>query len=254
MGLFSKKQIEIGEPFYIDMRIAEEQLPQEVTDHLKKQMWFMGYPESLSQWAIDTFGMSNDPNHRVIPQERDPAEVEKGKIIHPIHIPTELMDALIGRGDPENLILQFENWERTGCSLMEGWGGFLGFLMDKEGVTEKDFHALIVPDYTGESGIPGHDFYWYVILHPDQHNGLDYFVFARAPMLGQAQLGGYELAVAQTLELFNSGKAIPGLIKARRSSEGVHTRYYLPYEVVEATGWWVEEDEGIPSSIPKKAN
>ena len=43
MGLFGKKQIEIGEPFYIEMRIAEEQLPKEVIDHLKKQTWFMGY-------------------------------------------------------------------------------------------------------------------------------------------------------------------------------------------------------------------
>lgn len=252
MGFFKKKKHEIGEPIYIDMRIGE-QFPQEAIERLKKEVWFMFYPKLLSEWTTLTLLMKHNPDHRAVHSETDPAEVEIGKIIHPIFIPINLMDALVGRGDPENLIFQFKNWQRTALAPMEKWNSsFFGHLMEEEGVTEKDFYALIVPDYTGESGIPGHDLYWYVILHPKPYNGLEYCVYARGPMLGQGQLGGYELAVEQTLKIFNSGKAVPGLIKASISPDGVTTHYYLPYEVVEATGWWVEEDEGIPSSIPHR--
>jgi hypothetical protein len=70
-------------------------------------------------------------------------------------------------------------------------------------------------------------------------------------MLGKPTLGGYDLAVFETLELFNRGKAVPGLIKAFLKDDQIFVRYYLPLEVVEATGWWTEEEEGVPSTLPR---
>jgi hypothetical protein len=252
MGLFSKQPPEIGDPVYIDMRIADEQLPEEVLKQLKGQMWFMGYPEKLSDWAITSLGIENHPSIQLRTQDADPATIVPGKTVHPIHIGQELMDALVGKGDPENLIFEFENWQLAGCQIMKDEViGLLGHLMEKAGVTEKEFSALIVPDYSGASGVPGHDFYWYLILHPEPINDLEYIVYGKAPMLGQPVLGGYEIAVRETLKIFNSGKAIPGLIKVSLGENMLYTDYYLPYEVVEASGWWADEQEGVPSSMPR---
>jgi hypothetical protein len=127
----------------------------------------------------------------------------------------------------------------------------LQHLTEKEGLTKKEFHALIVPDYSGASGVPGHDFHWYLLLHPEPINNLDYIVYGRAPMLGQPGLGGYQAAANDTLAIFNLGKAIPGLIKVSLDEDMLYTDYYLPYEVVEATGWWGDEQEGVPTSMPR---
>jgi hypothetical protein len=253
MGLFSKKQPEIGGPVFIDMRISEEQLPEEVVSELRGQMWFMGFPEKLSDWAVISLGAENHPSIKLLPQDGDPSKEDPNKTIHPIHIPEELMDALVGKGDPNELLLDFEEWELTRCSLLnEDAIGLLGHLMEKDGVTERDFFALIVPDYTGASGVPGHDFHWYLLLHPEPFNNLDYIVYGRAPMLGQPGIFGYESAVKDTLAIFNSGKAVPGLIKVSLGDEMLYTDYYLPFEVVEATGWWADEQEGVASSLPRK--
>jgi hypothetical protein len=161
------------------------------------------------------------------------------------------MDAISSSKDHNNLVFEFKEWERTNCyPIREECIYVLGMVMEEEGVTERDFPALIVPDYSGASGVPGHDFHWYVLLYPKPINKMDYYIFGRAPMLGKPTLGGYDLAVFETLELFNSGKAIPGLLKAEVRNGEIHVRYYLPLEVVDATGWWTEEEEGIPSSLP----
>jgi hypothetical protein len=186
-----------------------------------------------------------------MPQDGQLSDIKKGKTVRPILIPKELMDALSGNGDPNKLVFEFKEWERTWCNAnSEDSLYFVAAVMEQEGVTEKDFPALIVPDYSGASGAPGHDFHWYVLLHPKPINNLDYFVYGLAPMLGKPTLGGYELAAAEALELFNSGKAIPGLIKAFIKDDNIIVRYYLPLEVVEATGWWMDEEEGVPSSFP----
>jgi hypothetical protein len=251
MGLFGKKQPDIGEPLYIDMRVAEEQLPEEILKELRGQMWFMGFPEKLSDWAITTLGMDNNPDRQILPQDANLESAAPGKTIHPIHIPTDLMDALVGKGDPDKLVLEFSEWELTRCQLLqEDAIGLIGHLMEKDGVTEKDFYALIVPDYTGASGIPGHDFHWYLMLHPEPFNNLDYIVYGKAPMLGQPTLGGYQTAVKDALAIFNSGKAVPGLVKVSSGDGMIYTDYYLPFEVVEATGWWADEQEGVASSLP----
>lgn len=251
MGLFDKKKPDIGDPIYTDMRIAEEQLPAEVVEELKKQMWFMGYPDKLSEWAVTTLGIENDPKVQMMPQEGQPSDVKRGKTVRPILIPRDLLNALATNEDPLNLVLEFKEWEKTDCNVTGQYCfHFLAEIMEKEGVTERDFPALIVPDYSGASGAPGHDFFWYVPFYPKPINNLDYFIYGRAPMLGKPTLGGYDLAVFETLELFNSGKAIPGLIKAVIRGDEIHVRYYLPLEVVDATGWWTEEEEGVPSAIP----
>lgn len=252
MGLFDKKQPKIGDPIFIDMTIPEEQLPNELVAELRGQMWFMGYPEKISDWAITTLGIHNHPSIQMLPQDADPAMLDPDKVIHPIHIPTDLMDALVGKGDPKKLLLEFDAWELTMCQLLkEDAIGLLQHLMEKEGRTEKEFYVLLVPDYSGASGAPGHDFYWYLLLHPEPINGLDYIVYGKAPMLGQPGFGGYETAVRDTLAIFNSGKAIPGLIRVSLDEDMLYTDYYLPYEVVEATGWWADEQEGVPSSMPR---
>ena len=251
MGLFGNKKPDVGDPIYTDMRIAEKQLPSGVIEQLQNQMWFMSYPDNLSEWAISTLGIDNDPKVQLMPQDGQLSEIKKGKTVRPILIPKELMDALSGNGDPNKLVFEFKEWERTWCNAnSEDSLYFVAAVMEQEGVTEKDFPALIVPDYSGASGAPGHDFHWYVLLHPKPINDLDYFVYGRAPMLGKPTLGGYELAAAEALELFNSGKAIPGLIKAFIKNDNIIVRYYLPLEVVEATGWWMDEEEGVPSSFP----
>jgi hypothetical protein len=252
MGLFDRKKPDIGDPIYTDMRIAEEQLPAEVVEHLEKQMWFMGYPDKLSEWAVTTLGIDNDPKVQMMPQEGQTSDVKRGKTVRPILIPRDLLNALATNEDPHNLVLEFKEWEKTVCNVTGQYCfHFLAEIMEKEGVTERDFPALIVPDYSGASGAPGHDFYWYVPFYPKPINNLDYFIYGRAPMLGKPTLGGYDLAVFETLELFNSGKAVPGLIKAVIRDDQIHVRYYLPLEVVDATGWWTEEEEGIPSSLPR---
>jgi hypothetical protein len=251
MGLFGNKKPDVGDPIYTDMRIAEKQLPAGVIEQLQNQMWFMSYPDNLSEWAISTLGIDSHPNQQLMPQDGQLSDIKKGKTVRPILIPKELMDALSGNGDPNKLVFEFKEWERTWCNAnSEDSLYFVAAVMEQEGVTEKDFPALIVPDYSGASGAPGHDFHWYVLLHPKPINNLDYFVYGLAPMLGKPTLGGYELAAAEALELFNSGKAIPGLIKAFIKDDNIIVRYYLPLEVVEATGWWMDEEEGVPSSLP----
>ena len=252
MGLFSKKQPKIGDPIFTDMRIAEEQLPTEVRQYLDEQIWFMGYPDKLSEWAVSTLGIDDDPKVQIMPQEGQRSDVKRGKTVRPILIPSDLLRALATNEDPHNLVFEFKEWERTRCNVTgQHCFQFLAEIMEKEGVTERDFPALIVPDYSGASGAPGHDFHWYVPFHPTPINNLDYFIYGRAPMLGKPTLGGYELAVFDTLELFNSGKAIPGLLKASIKDDQIFVLYYLPLEVVEATGWWTEEEEGVPSSMPR---
>jgi hypothetical protein len=187
----------------------------------------------------------------MMPQEGQPSDVKRGKTVRPILIPGDLLRALTTNEDPHNLVLEFKEWEKTECNVTGQYCfHFLAEIMEKEGVTERDFPALIVPDYSGASGAPGHDFFWYVPFYPKPINNLNYFIYGRAPMLGKPTLGGYELAVFETLALFNSGKAVPGLIKAVIRDDQIHVRYYLPLEVVDATGWWTEEEEGIPSSLP----
>ncbi len=252
MGLFSKKQPKIGDPIFIDMSIPDEQLPEEVLAQLRGQMWFMGYPEKLSDWAITTLGIHNHPSIQILPQDASPENIDLDKTIHPIHIPLDLMDALVGKGDPGKLLIEFEEWNLTMCQLLnEDAIGLMRYLTEKDGSTERDFFALIVPDYSGASGVPGHDFHWYLLLHPEPINNLDYIVYGRAPMMGQAGLGGYQNAVNDTLAIFNSGKAIPGLIKVSLDGDTLYTDYYLPHEVVEATGWWADEQEGVQSSMPR---
>ena len=257
MGLFSKKKPEIGPPVFTDMRIAPRQLPPEMDEQLRSKGALFLQPEKLSAWALDTLLAENDPDVSILPQDADPGAHQLKKMVSQIQIPLELMDALVGNGDPEGLVLDFDTWERTILRPLEFEDGatktgFLGFLTDGMGLSERDFHALIVPDYTGKSGAPGQHFNWYVILHPQPHNGLDYIVFGDCPPIGLSGYAGYDQGLELTGEIFNRGKAIPGLVKVFRTEEGTVTRYYLPREVVEATGWWAEEVEGIPSSLPNK--
>jgi len=251
MGLFSKKMPEIGDPIFIDMRIAPEQLPDDIRTFLKGQMWFWGFPEKLSSWAIKSLGKHNDPNEQIVTQDRDPGTVQPKKTIRPICIPRNVMDALAGNGDPEGLLLNFKTWQRTGCVVDDlSVIGFLGGLVEKKNLKSADFPALIVPDYSGEHNSPGSDYFWLVSLYPEPHNNLEYITLGRGLMLSHPAYGGYMTAVENSLKLFNQGKAIPGLVRISLQEDGVHSVYYAPQEVVEATGWWVEDDEGVPSTLP----
>lgn len=251
MGLFSKKMPEIGDPIFIDMRIAPEQLPDDIRTFLKGQMWFWGFPEKLSSWAIKSLGKHNDPNEQIVTQDRDPGTVQPKKTIRPICIPRNVMDALAGNGDPEGLLLNFKTWQRTSCVVDDlSIIGFLGSLVEKKNLKSADFPALIVPDYSGEHNSPGSDYFWLVSLYPEPHNNLEYITLGRGLMLSHPAYGGYMTAVENSLKLFNQGKAIPGLVRISLQEDGVHSVYYAPQEVVEATGWWVEDDEGVPSTLP----
>jgi len=142
MGLFSKKQPEIGDPIFTDMRIAEEQLPSEIRQYLNEQMWFMGYPDKLSEWAVSTLGIDNDPKVQIMPQEGQRSDVKRGKTVRPILIPSDLLKALATNEDPHNLVFEFKEWERTRCNVMGQYCfHFLAEVMEKEGVTERDFPA-----------------------------------------------------------------------------------------------------------------
>jgi hypothetical protein len=257
MSLFGKKMPELVAPTFTDMRIAQNQHPPETVAALNKMGILMFQPDQLSQWAVSTLLMHDDKDLTILPQDAGVKEFKGKKSLSQIHIPLNLMDALIGKGDPDNLLFQFDTWERTRLRVLafedgEAKSGLLGFFMEEFGLQEKDFPALIVPDYTGKNGPPGEHFNWYVLLHPHPYNGLDYIVFGEAPQLAQPVLGGVDKALIDTGKIFNLGKAIPGLVKVIRTEEGIRTRYYLPLEVVEATGWWAEEAEGIPSSLPHK--
>ncbi len=253
MGLFSKKMPEIGAPIFIDMRIAPEQLPDEVRNHLEGQMWFMGFPKKLSTWAIETLAKHNDPDEQIVTQDRDPGTVQPKKLIRPICIPRNVMDALAGNGDPEGLLLNFKTWQRTGCVVEDlSIIGFLGNLVEKKNLKSADFPALIVPDYSGEHGAPGSDYLWLVLLHPEPQMNLEYITIGRGMMLMHPEIGGYMTAVENSLKLFNQGKSIPGLVRISLQEDGYHSVYYAPKEVVEATGWWVEDEEHVPSTLQRK--
>ena len=117
MGLFSKKQPEIGDPIFTDMRIAEEQLPTELRQYLDEQIWFMGYPDKLSEWAVSTLGIDDDPKVQIMPQEGQRSDVKRGKTVRPILIPSDLLRALATNEDPHNLVFEFKEWERTRCNV-----------------------------------------------------------------------------------------------------------------------------------------
>ncbi len=255
MGLFGNKKPEFGPPVFINMKLAKEQLPADVDEQIRAQGALMLQPKELSQWAISTLFIEGNESIVILPQDAGPNSYKVKKTISQIQIPVELLDALTGAGDPLGLVYEFDTWERTLLRALEfddgkSKVGFLGFLMDEMGAKEMDFPALIVPDYSGKLGAPGEHFNWYVILHPKPYNGLDYVVFGECPPLAQPVYGGVDLALIDSGKIFNQGKAIPGLVKVFDTEEGIRTRYYLPREVVEATGWWADEVEGIPSSLP----
>ena len=87
MGLFGNKKPDVGDPIYTDMRIAEKQLPSGVIEQLQNQMWFMSYPDNLSEWAISTLGIDNDPKQQLMPQDGQLSDIKKGKTVRPILIP-----------------------------------------------------------------------------------------------------------------------------------------------------------------------
>jgi hypothetical protein len=248
MGLFSKKLPEFGEPVFVDMRIADEQLPAEVLDALEGQMWFMGFPEKLSSWAIETIGISNHPDIQIFPLEKDINSLDPKKKAHPIKIEERLLQQISGVSSERDLILDFDEWQRAEVIPFEA-APLLAHLMQQEGVTEKSFKALLVPDYSGQAGPPGHEFIWYLILHPEDFNGLSYVLFGHGPMLSHPSFGGYDVAVRETLKIVNTGKAVPGLINVSLDGDYINTDCYLPTEVVAATGWWAEEVEGVPDTL-----
>ena len=256
MSLFSKKKLPPRvAPTFTDMRIAQEQLPAETLAALTEEGILFLQPKKLSQWALSTLLMHDDKELTILPQDAGAKEFKGKKYISQIHIPINLMDALIGRGDPDNLLLHFNTWELTRLRVLDfengdDKSGLLGFLMEEQGVQEKDFPALVVPDYTGKNGPPGEHFNLYVLLHPQPYNGLDYIVLGEFPPLAQPVLHGIDKALIETGKIFNRGKAVPALVRVIRGEKGTRSRFYLPREVVEATGWWGDEVEGIPSSLP----
>jgi hypothetical protein len=252
MGLFDKKLPDFGEPVLVDMRIADEQLPAEVLDALKGQMWFMGFPEKLSSWAIDTLGVSNHPDVQIFYLERDINSLDPKKKAFPVEIEPNLLAQISGVSKERDLLLDFDEWQRAAVIEFEV-KALLAILMEREGVTEKTFHALLVPDYSGQAGPPGHEFIWLLILHPEDYNELSYVLFGHGPMLTHPSFGGYDIAVRETLAIVNAGKAVPGLIKVKLDGDYIETDCYLPTEVVEAAGWWPEEVEGIPDNFPRSS-
>jgi hypothetical protein len=255
MGLFNKKLPALVAPTYTDMRIAQEQLPEETLGALTKMGILFLQPKNLSQWALSTLLMHDDKELTILPQDAGASEFKGKKSLSQIHIPLNLMDALIGKGDPDNLLLHFDTWERTLLRVLDfedgsDKSGLLGFLMEEQGVQERDFPALVVPDYSGKNGPPGEHCHLYVLLHPHPYNGLDYMVLGEFPPLAQPVLGGIDKALIEAGKIFNLGKAIPGLVLVITCEEGTRSRFYIPREVVEATGWWGDEVEGIPSSLP----
>jgi hypothetical protein len=256
MALFGKKMPTLVDPTFIDMRLAENQLPPETRAALTKIGILFLQPEKLSQWAISTLLMHDDKEITILPQDAGVDEFKGKKALSQVHMPNNLKDALTGNGDPEELLLDFERWERTVLKVLtfpdgEDKAGLLGHFADEAGADEMDFSALLVPDYTGKDGAPGEIFHLYVLL-PQPVNGLDYIVFGSCAPLAQPIFGGVDKALLETGELVNRGKAIPGLVKTISSEQGRRYRFYLPREVVEATGWWAEEVEGIPSELPNK--
>lgn len=257
MGLFSKKQPELAAPTYVDMRISPEQMPSEVDAQIRQMGALFLQPDKFSKWALDTMLMGNDKKVGILPQDADPSEYAGKNLISQILIPPPLMDALIGKGDPEGLLMKFTHWERTALKVLTfedgaDKAGLLAFLMDEKGIQERDFPALLVPDYTGKHGAPGEVVNLYVLLHPEPYNGLDYIVFGLFPPLAQPGLDGVSKALHEASTLFNQGKAIPGLVKIKLSGEFLKSHFYLPREVVEATGWWADETPDVPSSLPHK--
>lgn len=258
MGLFGKKMPTLVDPTFIDMRLAENQIPPETLGALTKMGILFLQPEKLSQWAVSTLLMHDDKEVTILPQDAGVDEFKGKKTLSQIQIPNELKNALLGNGDPENLLLKFNTWERTVMKVLSfpdgsDKAGLLGHFADEAGAEEMDFPALLVPDYTGKDGAPGEVFHLYVLL-PQPFNGLDYIVFGKCAPLAQPILGGVDKALLETGELVNRGKAIPGLVKTIAGAEGRRYRFYLPKEVVEATGWWAEEVEGIPSELPYNSN
>jgi hypothetical protein len=255
MGLFNKKLPDLVAPTFTDMRIAEEQLPPELVVELNKKGLLFLQPKKLSQWALNTLLTHDNDDPIILPQDAGAKEFKGKKSLSQIHIPINLMDALIGKGDPENLLLRFDAWELTRLRVLDfedgaDKSGLLGYLMEEQGVQERDFPAIVVPDYTGKNGPPGEHFNLYVLLYPHPHNGLDYMVIGEFPPLAQPVYGGVDLALIDTGKIFNRGKAIPGLVRVIANDKGTRSRFYLPLEVVEATGWWGDEIEGVPSSLP----
>ncbi len=232
-------------------------MPAEIDAQLRSQGTLFLQPEKLSQWALDTLLMAHDDELAILPRDCGPADYAGKSKVSPITIPSNLLSALAGEGDPEGLLMKFNSWERTVLEVLTFPDGtdkaqLLAFMMDEKGIKEKDFPALLVPDYTGKHGAPGEVVHLYVILHPDEYRGLHYIVFGRFPELAQPELGGVEKALQEASELFNQGKAIPGLVRVKFAGEYLNSYFYLPREVVEATGWWADETPDVPSSLPHK--
>lgn len=254
MGLFDKKLPDFGEPVLVDMRIADEQLPAEVLEMLKGQMWFMGFPEKLSNWAIETLGVANHPDVQIFYLERDVNTLDPKRKAHPVEIEPNLLAQISRVSKERDLLMDFDQWQRSEIIPFDAPPSLLTTLLTEEGVTEKTFSALLVPDYSGQAGPPGHEFIWFLILHPHDYEGLSYVLLGHGPMVTHPSFGGYEVAVRETLAIVNSGKAVPGLVMVKLTDDGIEADCYLPTEVVEATGWWAEEIEGIPDNFPRSSH
>jgi hypothetical protein len=251
MGLFKKKTPEMGAPVFVDMRIAEEQLPQEIMEIVRSNMWGWGYPDLLSNWAVETFAVANNPKVQIFLKETDMETLDPEKSAHPIYIEENLLKQLVGEVKERDLLFDFEEWHRASVIPFAEAYPFLDYVMQQEGVTKKYFPAVIVPDFSGEVAPPGHDFMWFAILHPNDYKGIDYVHFGNAPMVTHPSPGGYGTGVKNALAIFNTGKAIPGLIRAVINGDYLETDYYLPTEVLEATGWWADEVEGVSNTKPR---
>lgn len=254
MGLFGKKQPTIGDPIYIDMRHDAVQLSAEDNEAITN-MTLLSHPKKCSSWYMSTLGMSSGEEFLMtldIPIEQIP----KNKLIRPVYFEPDLLNALLTKEDPKKLLYEFGKWVRSGASSPEqGKIELLSWYMEQAGVNSKDFAAILVPEYSTLAQTPGLRCSYFVLLQPKDPNWNppppDYVVLGNLEVFP----GLYNSKADEAMEIFNSGKAIPALVRVSitgpTENDFIVVDYYLPDEIVDMLEWEVEEDEGVPHTIAR---
>lgn len=227
MGLFDKgKKKESPMELVIDMRITEQQIPNEIKALFANEMWFALYPERVSKFVVDIFTQNIwNPENR------------------PFHmkLSNEVKAALTEGKDPLSLIYKPKSWRRINVSWFhEDCGASLTKVMDYAGFDQYArgiFPALLIPDFLGED-IPGYTVEIWPVFYPkpEPWNNMDYFRYGTLPHPALAEIGGYETGIRNMLQAFNQGMFVP----ARIVWENSIIRYYAPADIVEKCGWGLE--------------
>ena len=245
MGLFDKRSREkTPAELYIDMRVTDEQIPQDVKDFLAGQIWFAFYPNRVSKYVVDMF------TPHIWNPENKPTLIK---------LSTEVKEALTQGKNELALIYKPKMWQRVNVSWYhEDCGTALIRVMADAGLNSSSrgvFPALLIPDFLGQD-IPGYTVEIWPVFHPkpEPWNKMDYFKYGRLPDPALPVLGGYEKGITNMLKSFNQGLFIPARIVVENSV----IRYYAPSDIVEKCGWNLDKsteknilayDELIPTKF-----